>query len=258
MIKALILYAQFFTRLPIPVEINNPGDQFKNNMQFFSIFGVLLGLLEGALFFVWAQIFPLWFAWVLFWIGDGLITGGFHLDALADTADALFSSRKVEKMRAIMKDSRLGTMGSLALVYFYLIVIGAGIAIINRQPNVLAITKLAIICVMITKSGISLLFFHMHYAGKSGGLASIWEGIKTWRLLVNQVIALLLIGWLLGLSGIVSYAAVIIVSVGYRHFFYKLFGGLTGDTVGCYAELSQAIFLLVYAGLQLKCQGLFG
>nr|WP_252904590.1 hypothetical protein [Secundilactobacillus silagei] len=42
--------------------MNNPGDQFKNNMQFFSIFGVLLGLLEGALFFVWAQIFPLWFA----------------------------------------------------------------------------------------------------------------------------------------------------------------------------------------------------
>ena len=45
-----------------------------------------------------------------------LITGGFHLDGLADTCDGIFSARKRERMLEIMRDSRIGTHGCLALI----------------------------------------------------------------------------------------------------------------------------------------------
>jgi adenosylcobinamide-GDP ribazoletransferase len=46
-----------------------------------------------------------------------LLTGGFHLDGLADTCDGVFSARTRERMLEIMRDSRLGTHGGLALVF---------------------------------------------------------------------------------------------------------------------------------------------
>ena len=46
-----------------------------------------------------------------------LLTGGFHLDGPADTCDGIFSARRRERMLEIMRDSRLGTHGGLALIF---------------------------------------------------------------------------------------------------------------------------------------------
>ena len=46
-----------------------------------------------------------------------LLTGGFHLDGLADTCDGIFSARTRDRMLEIMRDSRLGTHGGLALIF---------------------------------------------------------------------------------------------------------------------------------------------
>ncbi len=201
----MILYAQFFTRISIPIEIKDATTKFKNNIQYFSLFGLLLGCIEALIFWGFASIFPLWFAWMIYWITDGLLTGGFHLDALADTADGLFSSRKPERMKEIMHDSRLGTMGALGLIYFYLIVIGSGIVICNQLP-LWQLIGLTAVMTMMAKTGIALLFYKMVYNGDSG-LASIWVGVKTWRIVASQVLAIVVIGAVLQWPGLVGYLA---------------------------------------------------
>lgn len=188
-------------------------------------------------------------------IGDGIITGGFHLDALADSADGIFSSRTVDKMLTIMKDSRLGTMGTLALLYFYAIMIGLGVCLSNAGFSISKMSLLAAVVVMYAKTGISFNFYKMKYAGKGGGLASIWEGISTWRIVFDQIFAMVVTFLLLGISGLISYVAVFIVAVLYRRYIYGLFSGMTGDTVGCFAEISQVVFLLVYVGINLSNLG---
>ncbi|MFB0953134.1 MAG: adenosylcobinamide-GDP ribazoletransferase, partial [Aeromonadaceae bacterium] len=50
-----------------------------------------------------------------------VLTGGFHLDGLADTCDGIFSARTRERMLEIMKDSRLGTHGALGLIFTLLL-----------------------------------------------------------------------------------------------------------------------------------------
>ena len=117
MIKALIIYTQFFSRIVIPKAVDI--SYLRRGLPFLTLFGLLLGLISGGFYFLMSLVLPGMVAWVLTLSFDVLLTGGFHLDALADTADGLFSSRKKERMLEIMKDSRIGSNGVLALILYY-------------------------------------------------------------------------------------------------------------------------------------------
>lgn len=81
----------------------------------------LIGLVVGSLFFLshwgFSAFFPSSLASLLSVLFLTVITGGLHLDGLADTADGLFSHRSREDALRIMKDSSIGVMGSLALFF---------------------------------------------------------------------------------------------------------------------------------------------
>lgn len=244
MLNSLILFSQFFTKLNIPIPIDDPTNKFKTSIQYITLFSFLLGCIEGVIFWGFTYLFPLWFAWILYWITDGLLTGGFHLDALADTADGFFSSRTSDKIFAIMKDSRLGTMGSLALLYYYALVIGLGI-IISPYFNLLHMVLLTICLTMLTKTGLSLLFYKMVYPGNNHGLSDIWLGIKTWRIVIAQLFSIIVITICFSWEGLVSYIFIPLIAVLYRHKVIKVLGGTPGDTLGAFATLSPLIFLVV-------------
>lgn len=249
MFGSLILLTQFFTRIPIPYEIKDATTKFKKSIQYFTLFGLLVGCIEAAFFWLMTLLFPSWFAWGLFWIFDGILTGGFHLDSLADTAaDGLYSSRTVDRIREIMKDSCIGTMGSLALIYFYAIVMGAG-AVCSRYLPWWQMVVLAACTTMIAKTGMALLFYKMIYAGKTKGLGNLWTGVATWRIGISQAFSILVIIGLLGFPGFGGYIAVILGALWYRHYMTHKLGGFTGDTIGAYGELAQIAFLLVLTAL---------
>ncbi len=146
-----------------------------------------------------------------------------------------------------MHDSRLGTMGALGLMYFYMLVIGSGIVIVDQMP-LWQLVGLTAIMTMVAKTGIALLFYKMVYNGDTG-LASIWVGVKTWRIVASQVLAIVVISAVLQWQGLVSYLAMIVFAYFYRRFHIHLLKGFSGDTIGAFGELSQVIFLLVYSGI---------
>jgi hypothetical protein len=82
-----------------------------------SLVGLLLGAIAGAV----VMLLQPWcggpLAALLGVLALALLTGGFHLDGLADTCDGIFSARRRERMLEIMRDSRLGTHGGLALIF---------------------------------------------------------------------------------------------------------------------------------------------
>ena len=240
---ALILFGQFFTKLNIPIPVDDATNKFKTSIQYITLFSFLLGCIEGLIFWGFTYLFPLWFAWILYWITDGLLTGGFHLDALADTADGFFSSRTSDKIFAIMKDSRLGTMGSLALVYYYALVVGLGI-VISRYLTLTHMILLTICLTMLTKAGLSLLFYKMVYSGNKKGLSNIWLGIKPWRIVVAQVFAIIVVSLCFSWQGLVSYLMIPLVAFFYRRKVTKVLGGTPGDTLVAFASLSPLIFLI--------------
>jgi adenosylcobinamide-GDP ribazoletransferase len=113
----LVHALKFLTRLPIPFSRTIDPPALNQTMRMFSVAGALIGLMIAAVLIVGkiAQLPPLLTAVVAVAAGV-LITGALHEDGFADTADGLGGGRTRERRLEIMRDSRIGSYGALALI----------------------------------------------------------------------------------------------------------------------------------------------
>ena len=236
MIKALIIYTQFFSRIVIPKAVDI--SYLRRGLPFLTLFGLLLGLISGGFYFLTSLVLPGMVAWVLTLAFDVLLTGGFHLDALADTADGLFSSRKKERMLEIMKDSRIGSNGVLALILYYALMLVLYSYL--PEPRWFIVASLT----MIGKAGLSLQLYRMTYAREGGGSGNFFSDSKTSHILFSQLLPLLLSLLVFSWRGLLAYGLVFLGAIGYRRFVYNKIDGHTGDTLGAYVEIAQLLYLL--------------
>ena len=111
-----LMQIQFLTRIPIPVKIKFDEKVFARSMMLSPLAGFIIGIILGfTYYFAHLTEKPL-FAAVMVVAAWIVLTGGLHLDGLADTSDGIFSNRPKEKILEIMKDSRIGTNGTIALI----------------------------------------------------------------------------------------------------------------------------------------------
>ncbi|MDH6363366.1 adenosylcobinamide-GDP ribazoletransferase [Enterococcus sp. PF1-24] len=244
MIASLIIYFQFFTRIPIPIPISEPIDKMRSGVKYFSLFGLLIGVIEAIFFALVLKLFTPTIAWLCLLFFDVLLTGGFHLDALTDMADGLFSSRKKERMLEIMKDSRVGSNGVLALVFYYgfLIVTFMELAtILTTSQQILVVFAFN----LVGKNCISLLFYKMQYAGASTtGLGTSFMNVKTSNVVIAQLFSGIVLYVLFQKVGLLCYLSTVLFTLIYRQFVLKKVAGFNGDTLGAASPLGQVIFLL--------------
>jgi adenosylcobinamide-GDP ribazoletransferase len=114
--RLFLVALQFLTRLPVPsLDAFEPA-WLQASARYFAAVGSLVGALMAATLVVAATLWPLPVAVLLAVTAGALVTGAFHEDGLADTWDALGGHAPRERALEIMKDSRLGTYGVLALL----------------------------------------------------------------------------------------------------------------------------------------------
>lgn len=129
----LVAALQFLTRLPIRLPRAVPGREL---VVWFPVAGALVGGLSAGVAWLGAQQLPMPVAGALGVLAGLLITGAFHEDGLGDVADAFGGGWNREQRLEILKDSRLGTYGVVAIVSSVLLrVLCAGYA---PTPEVLA------------------------------------------------------------------------------------------------------------------------
>lgn len=250
MIQALILYFQFFSRIPIPIPVDEPVERMRKGVKYFTLFGLLVGTIELLVFAAMQLLLNPILAWVVTLFFDVLLTGGFHLDALSDMADGLFSSRNRERMLEIMKDSRVGSNGVLALIFYYLFLL---VTFYSLVPFTDDLTRILIVLTfnLIGKTGISLLFFKMTYAGASpNGLGVSFLNVKTSDIFLAQLFTFLIMVLTFGSAGAIIYVGVFLFVWLYRWFVLKKVAGFNGDTLGACSPLCQILFLLILFGLR--------
>ena len=114
-LNGFLLNLRFLTRIPVPVKVEYDDRAFAAGSAFAPIIGLLIGLIMVGVYLVCAPLDKRALAVFLAMAAGIAVTGGLHLDGLADTFDGLFSYRDKERVLAIMKDSRLGTSGAIAL-----------------------------------------------------------------------------------------------------------------------------------------------
>ncbi len=196
----------------------------------FPAVGLLIGLILALEKLAITKIAPV--VCTATWIA---ITGAFHLDGLADTFDAMASGRSRDERLNIMKDSHVGTFGTVAVA-----TVIASKLWLTHQVN---------ICGLITAPVLGRLALlevsRLTPAAKPQGLGKLVRDNLNNQALITAHATSILICVLCGLQGMLLYITANITSRLLSRLFLKLFGGITGDTLGAACELTETVVLAV-------------
>lgn len=112
-LTGFISAVQFLTIIPLK---GHHDFDARNSLPYYPICGLLIGIILMAVHLITRLFWPVQVVALLDVIALALITGALHLDGLADSADGLYGQRDSKQALAIMKDSRIGPMGSVCII----------------------------------------------------------------------------------------------------------------------------------------------
>jgi len=120
MIRRFFIAIQFLTRLPIARTLNSSETDIGKAAAFFPLVGVIVGGGAALVFVVLQRVLPLPASVFCAIVFAAFITNGFHEDGLADSFDGFGGGWTKDLILEIMRDSRIGTYGTLALIFLIL------------------------------------------------------------------------------------------------------------------------------------------
>ncbi len=241
---------RFLTILPIPGKLGHSEDALAGSLIFFPLIGLGLGVVAaGTAFILWSFLPPLLAAVLLVMLLAGF-SGGLHLDGLADTGDGFCSSRPMEQILVIMRDSRIGAMGVFWLVMILIVKVG-GLAGLQRGEAMVA----ALLMPLAGRCAIIMMMAFLTYARKEGGLAQLFY---TGNLRITAIVGLFLFSFIslivAGTAGVLIVFSVLFMVMTFSLICKKVIGGATGDTLGAGCELSEAMVAVVLAAIAWSSQ----
>jgi len=238
----LVRAALYLTILPVGGRGATPVTGIGRAAAWFPVVGAGLGLLLVAADYWLGRTFPALLAALLTVTLWKVVTGGLHLDGLADCLDGL-GGRTPEHRRLIMSDSRIGTFGAVGLILFLLLEIVAlsGVDAHARWRVLLAAPAIG----RAMPPLVARFFPAARDDGQGAGfVAEVRRRGAVAAVLIAAVVAML--GF--GASGLVALAIALVVALVTARFFVARVGGLTGDVLGAVVEISELAVLLTVAG----------
>lgn len=240
MIKPFLIAIQFLTRLPVWLTAQPSEKDLGYSLLFYPLVGLIIGFILIGLGWLLNSTPPLVTAALLVtsWI---LLTGGLHLDGLADSADAWIGGMGDQiKTLAIMKDPNCGPAGVVAIVLIILLKIVAlyTLVIVGEWiPLLLAIT--------LARTLLPLLFLTTPYVRNNGlGSSLAANQPRRWSIFIIAAVFLLMFlltdtrYLLLALTAIITFLLL-------RNMMFHRLGGTTGDTAGALVEITETTVLSV-------------
>jgi adenosylcobinamide-GDP ribazoletransferase len=229
---------QFLTRLPLNRLAYEP-DSLPRAAKYFPLVGLAVGAAEAGLYRLLSTHLPIAVVALLIVLFSTLMTGGLHEDGLADAADAFGGGWNRQQVLAIMKDSRIGSYGSLALLFS----VGGRVLLLSHLPAgsfVYYVISAEVLCRWVMLP----LGTALPGAGAQGSQgARIARQVSGISLAVGTLISLVIVGFLLHLSAVWPVAAASAVTLLSGLYYKNRIGGITGD---CFGATSQVTLLAVY------------
>ena len=240
---SFLLALQFLTRLPVGFGRFYSSERMAAAVRYYPLVGLLVGGLSAGVFFLSHLMFPDWIAVLLAIAAGLLLTGAFHEDGLADTFDGVGGGLTRERALEIMKDSRLGTYGTLAIV----------IALALKAGALIALAPELIIAAFIAGHGLSrlssvLTIATSRYVRDEGMGKPVAGGVSPASLAVALMTGgVIIMVWCLFQAPVALAWAGTGLVAGHllmRLFFEPKLGGYTGDTLGAVQQASEIGFYL--------------
>ena len=231
----------FLTIIRLPHSWCGEQSAMERSLIWFPIVGLLIGASVALLDTVMCAVFPgIMVPSAITVIALIAVSGGLHLDGVADSADAFMSSRSRERMLEIMKDSCVGAMGSLAIAALLLLKFSA-LATLPHHCRIAVIILLP----LAGRTALVVKTVSLPYARSGGGLASaVHTSCRRWHALVATIFLAVVAIALLGVIGIWITLATVVTTGLFSVYCKKKIGGLTGDTLGASCELVETVAAL--------------
>lgn len=246
---ALFLCAmQFLTRIPAPPLAGFQPDWIARSARWFPLVGQMVGAVSALALVVAAGPWGPWIAALLAVAAGVALTGAFHEDGLADTADGLGGGQTRARRLEIMKDSRLGTYGAVTL----------GLALALKVAAIASLTQASLLTAAVAvvaahglgRTAAVTAMAVLPYAGDPD-LAK--EGRPDRPSAVGVFVAVAVGLWPLAglppLAGLGATAAGLLVAAIPAGLAWRLLGGRTGDVLGAVEQAFEIGFLLALAAV---------
>jgi adenosylcobinamide-GDP ribazoletransferase len=252
----LILALTFLTIIPA----RNPSlfkGQLRQAAAWFPFVGLIIGVILYIVDFVVIQLFqPLLAAGIVVacWV---IVTGGLHLDGLADCFDALFAPVSSERRLEILRDPRLGSFGVMGLCLYLLLKTLTVFSINSRLPHLLISnfqdisqnvnsSIYALIFAPVIARWLILLLGRQPLARSEGMGLSFADGLTSSILTTSAIIPLFMLvcG---GVTAILAFSLALLLTIVINKLSQNRLGGVTGDVLGLTVELAELTILLTYA-----------
>lgn len=241
MMKGLILAVQFLSRIPINISVEFNEENLRKSTFFYPLTGMIIGGIAGFFYYIFSYINKDVASFIAV-LSIIITTGGLHLDGIGDTADGFYSARDRKRMLEIMKDSRIGSHGVVAIV---LDILFKYILISNMEGNISL--YLAFSCANARFMAVLLMSFAK--IARPGGLGDMLASSKprkyaiaggvVYGIIVFRVNPLFL------MPLVISLLWTLLVTLKT----YKTIGGFTGDVYGATIETTEIISLITFAGV---------
>ena len=250
--RLFFIALQFLTRVPVPRAVGFEPEWLNASARYFPLVGALVGSVGAGVFAVAAALWPSSVAAGLSIYATLLLTGAFHEDGLADTCDALGGAVSRERALEIMKDSRIGSYGTVGIV----VALGLKWAALGAMLPAFALPA-TIFAHAASRAAPVLLIRCLPYAGD---LAQSKAKPMAQRVCGRDVAVALASTAVLGLfvvalapahagALVASGAALAGVTLAAAAWLKKRLGGYTGDCLGATQQLTETVIYLSFVSL---------
>ncbi len=236
--KHLLIAFNLMTTIPLPASKDwQTGDSGRASV-WYPFVGLVIGGLTWLTWMGATRFFPPLVAGILTLILWVTLTGGLHLDGLADCCDGLLASTTVERRLEIMKDPRLGAFGGIGLL-LVLMLKAAVLSSLTPQSGfgIILAASLARWCIL--PAGL------LPLARPSGMGADFKAGFRRWFIAAGAIVPLGL-ALFLGTRGLISLVAGLIAAALVLRLAKSRINGVTGDVFGMTVEVVEVVSLLAF------------
>jgi len=246
-LQIFLTAVMFLTRLPVSRFIDFKPEYLAQSTVYFPVVGAIVGIV-GSL--------TLWFACIVFspslavlvsMLATVLLTGAFHEDGLADSADGFGGGFTQERVVEIMKDSRIGTYGGVALWFAFTLKFYALLDLVSFSASTdvwLAAKALIAAHTVGRASSLWLIYAYDYVRSESATSKPFAESVTPFRLgfgiSFSLAVSVLLIGWNTLILLTVSAGVVFLCGA----YFKRRIGGITGDALGAANLTVEIIFYI--------------
>jgi adenosylcobinamide-GDP ribazoletransferase len=242
--SGLVLALAHLTILPIPGGAAGTPERLGRAAAWFPLVGLILGGLLVAVDRVAGTVFPALVSAAITVAAWKVLTGGLHLDGLADSVDGL-AGRDREDRLAIMRDSRIGTFGALSLT----LTLGLEVVALAAVPPPVR-WQVLVIAPVIARAAPPVLARLLAAARPVGHGAAFAAGVRARSAVTGLSVAVLIAVVVLGAAGIAVSVLALGLALVAAALLSRRLGGFTGDVLGAAVEVAElATILTVLAWL---------